>query len=76
LEEEQLSAVAVGRASALPGKEVNPSMPKTSIANLSGDIGKWLTLASALAGVGILPKRWQKVLSAASAVVVIIKIAK
>jgi hypothetical protein len=51
-------------------------MSRTSAAGLSGDIGRWLALAGALAGVGILPRRWQKALSAASAVAVIIRMAR
>jgi hypothetical protein len=36
-------------------------------------MGNWLALASALAGVGILPRGWQKGLSAAAAIVVILR---
>jgi hypothetical protein len=37
-------------------------------------IGKWLALGTALAGVGILPKGWQKTLAPASAAIVIIRV--
>jgi hypothetical protein len=35
----------------------------------SDDWQKWLALAAAAAAVGILPKKWQKVLAAASTMV-------
>ena len=56
------------------GEEVNPTMPKASVAGLPADLGRWLALASALAGLGILPKGWQKALSATGAVIVILKL--
>ena len=49
-------------------------MPRTSVAGVPGDMGKWLALAAALAGLGILPRGWQKALSAVGAVYVIIKL--
>jgi len=49
-------------------------MPKASVAGLPADLGRWLALASALAGLGILPKGWQKALSATGAVIVILKL--
>lgn len=49
-------------------------MPRTSATGFPDDIGKWLALASALAGLGILPKGWQKALSAAAAAIMIIKL--
>jgi len=45
-----------------------------STVRLPDDLGKWLALASALAGLGFLPKSWQKALSAAGAVLAIIKL--
>ncbi len=50
------------------------TVPRTSVAGVPGDMAKWLALASALAGLGILPKGWQKALSAAGAAIVIVKL--
>lgn len=41
-----------------------------------GDVAKWLALASALAGVGVLPKGWQKTISAAGAVLFFVSMIK
>ena len=48
-------------------------MPKTNVAGMPDDFGRWVALAAALAGVGILPKGWQKMLSAAAVVIMILK---
>jgi len=47
-------------------------MARTAVA-ASDDWGKWLALAGALAGLGILPKGWQKTISAAGAVYMIVR---
>lgn len=44
---------------------------KTAVAGFPGDWKKWLAVAGALAAAGILPQRWAKALSAASAVVIL-----
>jgi hypothetical protein len=41
-----------------------------------GDIAKWLAVASALAGVGVLPRDWQRTLSAAGAVLLLASMIK
>ncbi|GAA1625283.1 hypothetical protein GCM10009679_32920 [Saccharothrix algeriensis] len=48
-------------------------MSGTSSGAFSGDLGKWLALAGALAALGLLPKAWQKAISAAGAAYVIAK---
>jgi hypothetical protein len=47
-------------------------MARTSTAGMPDDMGKWLALAGALAGLGLLPSKWQKAISAASAVILIL----
>jgi hypothetical protein len=47
-------------------------MPRTSVAGLPDDFGKWLALAGALAALGILPKGWQKMIAGLGAAVAII----
>lgn len=48
-------------------------MAKTVAVGEPDDWARWLALGAALAGVGILPKNWQKGLSFACALVVILK---
>ena len=48
-------------------------MPRTNVAIGSGDLGKWLAVAAAFAGVGVLPRGWQKTLSGAAAVLMLLK---
>ncbi len=51
-------------------------MLRKALPDFSNDLGKWLALAGALVALGVLPRSWQKAVSAASAAVVIAKLCK
>lgn len=51
-------------------------MARTAVGGLSNDPAKWIMLASAMAGVGLLPRGWQKTLGAAGVVLLAIKFLK
>ena len=51
-------------------------MTRTSVGGLSDDPAKWIMLASAMAGVGLLPKNWQNALGAVGVVLLAIKYLK
>lgn len=59
----------------LPGEvheEGGEAVARTSAGGFSGeDLGKLLAIASALIAIGVLPKRWQKGVSAATALLLI-----
>jgi hypothetical protein len=46
---------------------------RTNFAGAPDDLGKWLAVAAALAGAGLLPRTWQKALSATAALLVLLK---